>query len=141
MTQHRRAVILALSLSLAAVVATQPLAGQSGRGAINEADLREYLTYIASDGLEGRATYTEGLGLAAAYIAQHLREWGVQPGGDNGTYFQRVPNLGVRITRGSTMTVTAGGQTRTFKDAEGFLLPANQGGPQSVTFNSVEFVG
>jgi hypothetical protein len=141
MTQHRRRGALVITFALASL-ATQPYAAaQRDRGAIREEDLREYLTYIASDGLEGRATYAEGLGLAAAYIAGHLREWGVDPGGDNGTYFQRVASLGVRTTRLSTLTVTVGGQTRTFKDNEGFLLPANQGGKQTLTFEGVEFVG
>jgi len=141
MTQPRRAFILTLTLSVAALTRLSALQGPAGRAAISETELREHLTYIASDTLEGRATYTEGLGLAAAYIADHLRQWGIQPGGDNGSYFQRVPNLGVRTTRGSTVTVTARGETRTFKDAEGFLLPANQGGPQSLTFDAIEFIG
>lgn len=142
---YRRAATLAIALLVAVPSGIELRAGQASPAAtgqaITEQELREHLTYIASDALEGRATYTEGLGLAAAYIAQHLDEWGVQPGGDNGTYFQRVPSLGVRTTRQSMVTVTAGGQTRTFKDAEGFLLPANQGGKQTLTFDAVEFVG
>jgi hypothetical protein len=141
---YRRVATLAIALLVAAPSGIELKAGQiqaAAAAAISEQELREHLTYIASDELEGRATYSEGLGLAAAYIAQHLRQWGVQPGGDSGSYFQRVPNVGVRTTRGSTVTVTAGGQTRTFKDAEGFLLPANQGGKQTLTFDAVEFVG
>jgi hypothetical protein len=142
---YRRVATLAIALLVAVPSGIELWAGQASPAAtgqaITEQELRTHLTYIASDALEGRATYTEGLGLAAAYIAQHLEQWGVQPGGDNGTYFQRVPSLGVRTTRQSTVTVTAGGQTRTFKDAEGFLLPANQGGKQTLTFDAVEFVG
>src|SRR5687767_10914011 len=85
------------------VAAGQSRAGSAaapGAGVISEQELREHLTYLASDALEGRAAYTEGLGLAASYIAQHLKAWGVEPGGDAGTYFQRVPSYGVRTTRG-----------------------------------------
>ncbi|HUF24533.1 MAG TPA: M20/M25/M40 family metallo-hydrolase [Vicinamibacterales bacterium] len=142
---YRRVATLAIALFVAVPSGIELRAGQALPAAtgqaITEQELREHLTYIASDALEGRATYSEGLGLAAAYIARHLEQWGVQPGGDNGTYFQRVPSLGVRTTRRSTVTVTAGGQTRTFKDADGFLLPANQGAAQSLTFGAVEFVG
>jgi hypothetical protein len=42
---------------------------------IAQDDLRTWLTYIASDELQGRLVYTEGIGLAAAYIADHLKEW------------------------------------------------------------------
>lgn len=46
---------------------------------ITEADLRKHLTYIASDELEGRDTGSEGQKKAAAYIVEHLKEWGLQP--------------------------------------------------------------
>ena len=56
-------------------------AGQTTPPTISQDDLRTWLTYIASDELQGRQVYTEGLGLAAAYIASHLKEWGVNPFG------------------------------------------------------------
>ncbi|HET7695798.1 MAG TPA: M28 family peptidase [Vicinamibacterales bacterium] len=112
----------------------------TGVSAITPADLKEWLTYLASDQLQGRQVYTEGLGLAASYIADHLKAWGVKPGGDDGSYFQVVKVLGVNVTRNSTVTVTANGQTKTFKDGEGVTFPANQGGKQTIT-GKAEFVG
>jgi hypothetical protein len=100
---------------------------------ISQDDLRTWLTYIASDELQGRLVYTEGIGLAAAYIADHLKEWGVKPGGDNGTYFQQVRVLGVRTKSNSSVTVTVNGQSRTFKDGEGVTFPRNQGVRQTVS--------
>jgi hypothetical protein len=102
--------------------------------------MKEWLSYIASDQLQGRQVYTEGLGLAASYIAEHLKAWGVKPAGDDGSYFQVVKVLGVNVKRGSTVTVTVNGQTKTFKDGEGVTFPANQGGKQTITGNA-EFVG
>src|SRR5688500_16735820 len=90
----------------------------TGVSAIRAADMKEWLTYLASDQLQGRQVYTEGLGLAAAYIADHLKAWGVKPAGDDGSYFQVVKVLGVNVTRNSSVTVTANGQTKTFKDGE-----------------------
>lgn len=112
----------------------------TGVSAITEADLKEWLTYLASDQLQGRATYTEGLGMAAAYIAEHLEAWGVKPAGDDGSYFQVVKVNGVNVRRNSTVTVTANGQTKTFKDGEGVTFPANAGGKQTITAKA-EFVG
>jgi len=128
-------------LSAGARPAARQAHAAADRSAISEADLREFLTYIASDELEGRAVYTEGLGLAAAYIAGHLKEWGVEPGGDAGSYFQRVTTTGVRSSRASTVTVTAAGQSRTFRDADTFLLPGNMGAAEKLSFDEVEFVG
>src|SRR3954470_3633911 len=87
----------------------------TGVSAITAADMKEWLTYIASDQLQGRQVYTEGLGLAASYIAEHLKAWGIKPAGDDGTYFQVVKVLGVNVKRGSTVTVTVNGQSKTFK--------------------------
>ena len=49
------------------------------------------------------------LGLAASYLEQHLREWGVRPAGDNGSYLQTVKVLGVKTTRRSTVVKSAAG--------------------------------
>jgi hypothetical protein len=59
--------------------------------AISAKQLRDYLTFIASDELEGRDTPSRGLDIAAKYIAEHLSSWGLKPGGGDGTYFQKVP--------------------------------------------------
>src|SRR5437868_7359139 len=112
----------------------------TGVSAITPSDMKEWLTYIASDQLQGRQVFTEGLGLAGAYIADHLKEWGVKPGGDDGSYFQVVKLLGVNVKRNSSVTVTVNGQTKTFKDGEGVTFPANAGGKQTITANA-EFVG
>jgi hypothetical protein len=103
--------------------------------------LKEWLTYIASDELEGRAVFTEGLGLAAGYIQSHLRDWGVKPAGDHGTYIQTVRVLGVKATSRSSVTVQVGPDRRTFKDGDGVTFPRNAGGKRTLTVNHVEFSG
>jgi hypothetical protein len=112
-----------------------------GRDSISQTDLREWLSYIASDALEGRAAFSEGFALGTDYVARHLQEWGVKPAGDHGTYFQRVAVLGVQADNRSTLTVAIGGQTRTFKQGEGIRLPANVGSKRTVVLDRVEFVG
>jgi Peptidase family M28 len=126
--------ILAFLICFAAVAGAQ-------QSSITPESLRTWLTYLASDELEGRATFSEGLGLAAAYIADQLKEAGVKPGGDHGSYFQRVEVLGIKSTNRSTVTVDVNGEKRTFKDGEGIRFPANVGGKRVLTFNEVEFVG
>jgi hypothetical protein len=116
-------------------------ASKGGINSIQAEDMQEWLTYLSSDELEGRNTFSEGLGLAAAYIAQHLHDWGVKPGGDNGSYFQRVKVLGVKSTSHCAVTVEANGQSKTFNDGEGITLPRDVGGKRTFTANEVEFVG
>src|SRR6478609_6371652 len=64
-------------------VAPQHAAPAENSGIAQQGDLREWLGYIASDELEGRQVFTEGLGLAAGYIADHLAAWNVKPGGED----------------------------------------------------------
>ncbi|HEY9230754.1 MAG TPA: M28 family peptidase [Blastocatellia bacterium] len=54
---------------------------------ISADSLRGHLSFIASDALEGRATPSRGLDLAAEYIAAQFRRVGLEPAGDDG-YFQ-----------------------------------------------------
>lgn len=126
---------------LAVAVLSLGAAPAGGRSTIREQDLREWLTYIASDELAGRATYSAGLGLAASYIADHLQAWGVRPAGDAGTYLQTVRVLGIKSVNRSTLTVTVGGEQRVFKDGEGVVFPKNVGGKRRITLDHVAFAG
>jgi Peptidase family M28 len=107
---------------------------------ISPDDMKEWLSYLASDQLQGRQIFTEGFGLAAQYIADHLKEWGVKPLAD-GTYFQPVKLKGYRVTRNSTVSITVNGATKTFKQGDHVTFPINSGGKQTVSFDSVEFAG
>lgn len=53
--------------------------------------LKNYLSFVAADELEGRGTPSRGLDIAAKFIATNLSRLGLRPAGDNGTYFQRIP--------------------------------------------------
>ena len=137
---RRRAVVCVLAVVLC--VGFWPAAAASGGlSSITAGDLKEWLTYIASDELEGRETYSAGLGLAAGYIQEHLRAWRVKPAGDHDGYLQIVRVLGVKTTSHSSVTVKVGRDTRTFKDGEGVEFPKNSGVRRTVTVDRVEFVG
>jgi len=105
-----RRVIRGWVAALVVVAAAGATAASGGAGAIKSPDLREWLTYISSDELEGRAVFTTGFGLAAGYIADHLHAWGVKPAGDQGSYLQTVRVLGVKTNSRSTVSVTVCGR-------------------------------
>jgi hypothetical protein len=109
---------------------------------INPEDMKEWLGYLASDELQGRQVYTEGYGLAAAYVADRLKSFGVKPAGDGGSYFESVRQRGYKMTRNSTVTVVAPNGTRTtFKHGDHVTFAAVPGGNQTLTFTDAEFVG
>lgn len=58
--------------------------------AITKAQLYDYLSFIASDELEGRDTPSRGLDIAAKFIATHLSRWGYSPARDSGSFFQKI---------------------------------------------------
>ncbi len=66
--------------------------------------LRAHLEFLADDALEGRAPGTRGGELAARYIASQFRRLGLEPAGDSGTWFQRVPIIS--LTPQPTLRVT-----------------------------------
>jgi Zn-dependent M28 family amino/carboxypeptidase len=55
---------------------------------IDEARLREHIKTLASDVFEGRGPGTRGDVMTTAYIAGAFTAMGLEPAGDNGTWFQ-----------------------------------------------------
>jgi hypothetical protein len=92
----------AILLALQVAGADQPLTPEqrAAMDHISADSLRGNLSFLASDLLEGRATPSRGLDLAAEYIAAQFRRAGLEPAGDDG-YFQTVTlaDLGPRGTQ------------------------------------------
>jgi Zn-dependent M28 family amino/carboxypeptidase len=77
--------------------------------------LQAHLEFLADDVLEGRAPGTRGGETAAKYIAAQFRRLGLEPAGDSGTYFQRVPIIS--LTPAPTLAITgSAGAPLTWKD-------------------------
>ncbi len=92
---------------------------------ISGQNIRAHVKYLASDELEGRGVGTRGEALATEYIASQLQVEGVKPGGDNGTYFQRVPLVGSTTLPNATLTISGGAgriPLRLVKDYAGAAL-------------------
>src|SRR5579871_6696680 len=89
--------VLALSLSVFVTVraADQPVNAKAkpvktgatappvygNADSITEEEMKIYLYFLASDQLEGRNLPSRGYDTAALYVASHLAEWGLKPGG------------------------------------------------------------
>ncbi len=68
---------------------------QKAMDVFSASSLKAHMRYLSSDLLEGRGPGTRGDHLATSYIAAQFEAAGLQPAGDNGTFFQRVPLVGV----------------------------------------------
>lgn len=67
-----------------------PTPSHGNADSITAEQLKDYLTFVASDEMEGRDTPSRGLDTTAKYIASQLSRWGLKPAGDNNTFFQRI---------------------------------------------------
>lgn len=101
---------------------------------ITPEDLRDNLTIIASDALEGRATGSRGQKMAAAFIRYHFKELGLN-GPVNGEYYQ--PFDLYKIIPGEVSLTTGGATFRNFQDIV-YYGQDNSGGPVSLP---IVFVG
>ena len=103
-----------------------------------EADVRA----LADDRLGGRETGTPGFDLAVEHVAQRFAEIGLQPAGDDGGWFQRVPL--VRATadvRSAALSVSRNGRTIALRTQDQFLpLPDFNAADVELTAPAV-FVG
>jgi len=128
---HARVVSGLLAIVLATTVQGLARAASGGPASITTQELHEWLSYIASDELQGRAVFSEGFGLAGEYITDHLHAWNVKPAGDEGQYLQTVRVLGVKTTSHASVRVTVGGESKTFADGDGVTFPRNMGGKRT----------
>ncbi len=102
--------------------ATMPLKYHGGPTvpAITPCDLMTRLYIYSDDSLRGREAGTPNAMHATNYIESQVRQLGLKPAGDNGTYFQNMPVTARSVTPAST--IMAGG--RTFHADRDFVLAA-----------------
>ncbi len=83
-------------------VAGLPQAARAAAASIDPAKIKAHVRFLSLDLLEGRGPGTRGDSLAAEYIATQFALAGLQPAGDGGTYFQRVPLYAVHTDEEKT---------------------------------------
>jgi Zn-dependent M28 family amino/carboxypeptidase len=69
--------------------------------------IRADVKFLSSDLLEGRGVGDRGGQIATEYIATQFALIGAKPAGDNGTYFQKVPLVGVQTAPDAQLTASA----------------------------------
>jgi Zn-dependent M28 family amino/carboxypeptidase len=83
-------------------VAGLPAAARAAAESIDSEKIRAHVRFLSLDLLEGRGPGKRGAELAAEYIATQFALSGLEPAGDNGTYFQRVPLVAVHTIEDKT---------------------------------------
>ncbi|MFC1561368.1 M20/M25/M40 family metallo-hydrolase [candidate division KSB1 bacterium] len=78
------------------MILSQSLFAQKSPIRVDGNVIKSYIEYMASDDKLGRKTLTPGYEMMADWAAEKFKEWGLEPAGENGTYFQSVPIAGTR---------------------------------------------
>ncbi|HZI81207.1 MAG TPA: M28 family peptidase [Vicinamibacterales bacterium] len=112
---------------------------------IPSAALLEHIKFLSSDELKGRGDGSPELERAADYIADRFRAAGLQPGGDDGTWFQRFELVaGLSVGQGNELSISNGGKTLRFTLGTSYYplaTPASTAGSApSVSLESVPMV-
>lgn len=137
--------IATLALSLLVACARTPAPEAPPAAAAHEGGDRRIaadVAFLADDLLEGRAAGTRGYDLASLYVANRFRAIGLEPAGDDGSYFQRVPLLeGRRQQQGAAFTVQREGGDLAFAFETDFLPGINYNAASHSVTAPLVFVG
>lgn len=87
--------IFALSILAVPLLAQVPAPVQQSFDELRPEAIRAHVKFLSSDLLEGRGPGTRGDALATSYIASQFEAMGLQPAGDDGSFFQKVSLLGI----------------------------------------------
>ncbi|MFZ0760080.1 MAG: M28 family peptidase [Candidatus Sulfotelmatobacter sp.] len=125
-----------------AVSVRLPGAAFAAMETINPEHIRWHVRFLSHDLLEGRGTGQRGGEIAAEYIATQFAEYGLKPAGDNGTYFQKVPLVGITTMPQTTFSLLPRhGTPMNLKPLDQYVASDQTQQPQSDVDADIVYVG
>jgi Zn-dependent M28 family amino/carboxypeptidase len=104
--------------------------------------IRAHVRFLSDDLLEGRGTGQRGGDIAAEYIATQFALYGLKPVGDNGTYMQKVPMVGITPQPATTFAlVPAKGGANDLKPLDQYVAYDQTQQAQSDVNAEIVYVG
>ena len=104
--------------------------------------IRADMRFLSDDALEGRGTGTRGYDIAAKFMATQFESLGLQPAGDNRSYFQSVPlRLANPDETKTTLVLERSGKDETLTFRKDYIARGNPVLPESSVEAPVVFVG
>jgi Zn-dependent M28 family amino/carboxypeptidase len=104
--------------------------------------IRAHVRFLADDLLEGRGTGQRGGDIAAEYMATQFALYGLKAAGENGTYMQKVPLVGITPEPETTFSlVPASGSTMHLKPLEQYVAYDQTQQPKSDVDAEMVYVG
>src|ERR1700734_1804983 len=119
-----------------------PGAAYAAMQKIDPERIRAHVRFLSHDLLEGRGTGQRGGDVAAEYIATEFALYGLKPAGDNGSYLQRVPMVGITPAPETTFSmVSSTGATTDLKPLEQYVAYDQTQQQQSDVNAEIVYVG
>lgn len=115
-----RLLLATLTLLAVPLSAQQVSAGTRAARAVDGKVMQAHLEFLANDLLEGRRPGTRGGRLAALYLKTQFERLGLEPAGDSGTYYHKVPIIS--LTPSPTLTVQSGGSNTPLSYMKDYML-------------------
>jgi len=81
----------------------------------------QHIKQLASDEFEGRAPASRGEELTINYIADEFKKLGLKPGNTDGTYFQKVPLVGITADPSAQLIFSFKGKKMELQFADDFV--------------------
>jgi Zn-dependent M28 family amino/carboxypeptidase len=104
--------------------------------------IRAHVRFLSHDLLEGRGTGQRGGDIAAEYIATQFALDGLKPAGDNGSYMQKVPMVGITLTPETIFSlVPAKGSAKDLKQLTDYVAHDETQQPESTVNADIVYVG
>ena len=106
-----------ISVGSIAVVASLAFATSALANSVDRAALEGDVRILAADDMEGREAGTRGHERAAGYVAGRFASLGLEPAGEEGTFFQNVPMRRYsRAEDGNALSIEGMGELDIFED-------------------------
>jgi Zn-dependent M28 family amino/carboxypeptidase len=104
--------------------------------------IRAHVRFLSDDLLEGRGTGQRGGDIAAQYIATQFALYGLKPAGDNSTYMQKVPMVGITPQAATTFAlIPAKGGANDLRPLDQYVAYDQTQQPQSDVNAEIVYVG
>jgi len=95
-------------------------------GGVDAGALSRHVQVLASEAFEGRAPATAGEARTVEYLIEQFRSYGLQPGGQEGSWVQPVPLVRAQLDGAATATLALKSGPRTLANGEDVTLQSLQ---------------
>ena len=107
----------------------------------DQAAMKAHVLFLASDAMRGREAGSHEFDIAAQYVAAQFYAAGLKPGGDGGSYLQRVPLVSYKLDGDAQVGWAAKGGAAQPLGAGDFTAAANPARAATAVSAPVVFVG